>query len=203
VANTGWRRLVGIAAVAAIVISCGSADQAATPVETATAFVEAYGALDVDTAVSYLAEDADVQLFNAEPQGLPLAFSWDEATGFKVILDSCQETRTGPAGATVRCDYDYHAIRSEEIGLGPYGGSWLDLTVVDGKITSAFDHLEFSSNGFSSEMWDPFATWVAETHPDDVVIMYGDLSQSSLELTDESVALWEQRSREYVEEVGG
>jgi hypothetical protein len=195
--------VIWIAAVAAVVASCGAADQAATPVETATAFVEAYSALDLETATSYLAEDANLRLFNADSESLPVAFRWDEASGFKVLLDSCAETRTGPAGSVVRCDYDYHGIRSEEIGLGPYSGSWVDITVVDGKITSAFDHLEFESNGFSSELWEPFATWVAENHPDDVIVMYGDPSQSSLELTDESVALWEQRTREYVEELGG
>jgi hypothetical protein len=180
--------------------ACAGAD---TPVETATAFVEAYGALDLDAAISYLAEDADLQLFNADTEELALAFRWDEATGFQLLLDSCMETSSGAARTTVRCDYDYHAIRSEERGLGPYSESWLDFIVVDGKIASVSDHLEFESNGFSSEVWEPFAAWVAANHPDDVLAMYGDSSQTSLEITDESVALWEQRSLEYVEDVGG
>lgn len=200
--------VIGIAVVAAIVVGVlillrPLDDGPATPVEVATVFVEAYEVLDVDTASSYLAADANLHLFNANTEELPLAFSWDEATGFKILLDSCAETSSGPSGTTVRCDYEYHGIRSEEIGLGPYGGSWLDFTVLDGKIASGSDHLEFTLNGFSSEMWVPFAAWVAETHPDDVTIMYGDSSQTSPQITDESIALWEQRTREYVEVVGG
>lgn len=196
------RNLLIAVGLAAVVVSCGAADQTATPVEIATAFVEAYGALDVETVASYLDEEADLQLFNADSDGLPMAFRWDQAAGFELLPDSCAETRTGPAGSVIRCEYDYHALRSEEIGLGPYSGNWLDLTVVDGKITSAFDHLETSSNGFSSEMWEPFAAWVAENHPDDVITMYGDPSQTAMELTDEAIALWEERTSEYVDVVG-
>lgn len=198
-----WRDLLIAFGLAIVVISCGVADQTATPAEIATAFVEAYSALDVENAASYLAEDADLQLFNADSEGLPMAFRWDQAAGFELLLDSCAETRTGDAGSVVRCEYDYHALRSEEIGLGPYSGNWLDLTVVDGKITSAFDNLETSSNGFSSEMWEPFAAWMAENHPDDVITMYGDPSQTAMELTDEAIALWEERTREYVDVVAG
>ena len=197
------RNLLIAVGIAVVVVSCGATDQAATPVEIATDFVEAYGALDVETVASYLDEEADLQLFNADSEGLSMAFRWDQAAGFELLPGSCAETRTGPAGSVIRCEYDYHAIRSEEIGLGPYNGNWLDLTVVDGKITSAFDHLETSSNGFSSEMWEPFAAWVAENHPDDVITMYGDPSQTAMELTDEAIELWEERTREYVDVLGG
>lgn len=196
------RNLLTAVCVAVVIASCGGADQA-TPVEIATAFVEAYEALDVDAATSYLAADADVSLFNANTEGLAQAFRWDDAMGFQVLLDSCAETSSGALGTTVRCDYDYHAIRSEDIGLGPYGGNWLDFIVRDGEVVSVSDHLETTPNGFSSEMWDPFATWVAENHPDDVTVMYTDSSQGSPQLTEESTALWEQRTREYVDVLGG
>ena len=44
-----WRDLLIAFGLAIVVISCGVADQTATPAEIATAFVEAYSALDVET----------------------------------------------------------------------------------------------------------------------------------------------------------
>jgi hypothetical protein len=169
----------------------------------ATAFVEAYGAYDIDRAASYLAADADLSEFNGEVEGMRLQVRWQEATGFQVLLDSCARVNPAPFETSVRCTYYYHGIRSEEIGLGPYRGSWFDLRVLDGKIVSVSNDIEFISNGFSSEVWEPFAAWVAETYPEDVPIMYTDARQTMSQLTEESIALWEQRTREYVEVATG
>jgi hypothetical protein len=52
-------------------------------------------------------------------------------------------------------------------------------------------------------MWEPFAQWVAENHPDDVLVLYADSSQSLEMRTEESIPLWEQRIQEWAVEVGG
>ena len=49
-------------------------------------------------------------------------------------------------------------------------------------------------------MWGPFAQWIATTYPDDVPKMYT-AGQTNTQLTEESIQLWEQRSREYAQEV--
>ena len=50
-------------------------------------------------------------------------------------------------------------------------------------------------------MWEPFADWVRTTYPEDGAVMYeGDYTD--FQLSRESIRLWEQRTREYVEEVG-
>lgn len=175
------------------------ATESATAVELATAFVQAYGAFDLDGAASYLASDANLSGFGED---WPANRTFLEAIGFKLILDSCEETSDSPVRATARCRYDFHAIRSDEIGQGPFTGNYFDLTIEDGEITVVADHLEVLSNRFSQQMWEPFAEWVAENHPDDVTIMYTDASQSMQQLTDESIALWEQRSREWAERDG-
>ena len=51
-------------------------------------------------------------------------------------------------------------------------------------------------------MWEPFAGWVSTTHPKDAAVMYTDESHSNVRLTEESVRLWDARTREYVEKVG-
>ena len=50
------------------------------------------------------------------------------------------------------------------------------------------------ANGYEQQMWDPFHAWLEAQHPDDVAIM--DRRRTP---TEESIRLWEQRSREWVE----
>ncbi len=62
--------------------------------------------------------------------------------------------------------------------------------------------MRWNIDEFGPQVWEPFAVWVAETYPEDVTIMYTDSSQSMQRYTDEAIALWDQRDREYVEVVG-
>jgi hypothetical protein len=202
--------LIGIAAAAAIAVGvlilfqpgeeAPVADEPATasPVEIATAFVEAYAAFDMDEAFSYLAADANLSQLGGKEQ----MRRWNrlsEAQGFKRLLDSCEEGTSSTYGTNVRCMYDFHGIRSDEIGLGPYSGNWFDFRIREGQIVSVSGHMDL--NEFSPQMWEPFREWVAEAYPEDVAIMYTNSSQTEERLTEESIALWEQRSREYVDVV--
>jgi len=205
--KAGRGLLIGIAAVAAIVVGVlvlfqpfDDAPVAGQPAEIATAFVEAYGAFDMARAASYLAADADLSRLEAGVEDWHLGIRWLEATGFKVLLDSCEEEIGSPPG-TVRCLFAFHAIRSDEIGLGPFGDSRFDFRILDGEIVSA--SMIWNIEEFGPQVWEPLAVWVAETYPDDVTIMYTGSPQTMQRFTDEAVALWEQRSREYVDVVTG
>ncbi len=50
-------------------------------------------------------------------------------------------------------------------------------------------------------MWEPFAEWVSTTYPKDAAVMYDGGSLSNFDLTEESIRLWEQHTKEYVEMV--
>lgn len=170
----------------------------------ANQFVEAYEAGDADQVISYLATNADLSEFTQGVEGLRPSIRMDEATGFKRLFDSCVATVATPTGMSVRCTYDFHGIRSEEIGLGPYSGSWLDIVIEDGQIVSVSDEIVFMENGFSEQMWEPFAQWIQRTYPEDGPIMYETWpSIFTASFTDESVELWEERSIEYVAVVKG
>ncbi|MGQ0850031.1 MAG: hypothetical protein ACT4OP_13160 [Actinomycetota bacterium] len=198
--------LVGIAAAVALVIGAlillQSRDDApvadqktASPVEIATAFVKAYQAYDVDSAASYLAPDANLAGFGED---WPLNRKFLDFIGYELIIGSCETVATGDFTTRVRCTYDFHALISKEMGLGPFSGSYFDLSIRDGAIVSVGQRFESMSNGFSSQMWEPFAAWVAETYPEDAAIMYADWPNQSLQaLTDESLSLWGQRSWDY------
>jgi hypothetical protein len=165
-----------------------------------TAFVEAYGLFDVDQAASYLAPDANLAGLDGGEQHWRTTNTLLEAMGFKLLLDSCETRGSSSSGTKVRCRYDFHGIRSDEIGLGPYTGSWFDFTTLNGKIASVWLHPV--TYEYSREMWDPFARWVDGKYPEDSAVMYN-TTQTKWLLSEESIALWEQRSREYVEVVRG
>lgn len=183
-------------------VATGAPDDAAgaTAEEVATGFVEAFGAFDVDEAISYLAEDADLSgIDQAEgTEHLRLLLSLLEAQGYTQMLNSCEELVSSASDTNLRCTFDFHGIRSDEIGLGPYSGSFFDLIVRDGEIVRA--SLYWETEEFSPQMWEPFAAWVSEEYPEDSAVMYQS-GYTSWQLTRESIRLWEQRSREYAQEM--
>ena len=97
--------------------------------------------------------------------------------GYEQMLDPCRVTGTSANGTQVRCPFDFHNIRSDEIGRGPYHGSYWDITVTDGAISYA--HQDWEIERFSPEMWKPFADWVRETSRKD---LRGDVRRSRYQL---------------------
>jgi hypothetical protein len=170
----------------------------AKAVEVATGFLAAYGAFDVEKAKAYLADDATIASIGTGDD-LRLLISWLEAVGYEQILDSCEQVGSSASG-TIRCAFDFHSLRSGELGRGPFGGSSFDLVVSDGKIVRASQG--WNVEEFSPQVWEPFANWVSTAHPKDAAVMYTDESYSNVRLTEASIRLWDLRTREYVEEVG-
>jgi hypothetical protein len=206
----GLRRLVIAAAIGMVACSgpedTPRADKVATSApaqapetaakEVATSFLEAYGAFDADRAITYLADDADLSGLGLQGQEFPLLLSFLEAQGYKQMLTPCEETSSSASGTIVRCGFDFHLIRSDEIGRGPYSGSYFDLTVRDGEIVRASVYWEIEK--FSPQMWEPFAEWVSTTYPKDAAVMYN-ATLSDYRLSEESIRLWDRHSRGYVE----
>jgi hypothetical protein len=215
-ANPNRRLLVGTAALALLVggavAACQSRDDgtAQQPVEVATGFVEAVGAFDADRAIAYLADDAELTnlIASVGAQGvqgtqaeLRLLLSFLEATGYKQMVDSCHELDSSASvGTSLRCPFASHNFRSDEIGRGPFSGSSYSLTVRNGEIVQA--RMDFGIEEFSTQMWEPFATWVSKAYPEDAAAMYSDETHGGVRLTERSIRLWERHIREFAEEMG-
>jgi hypothetical protein len=167
----------------------------ARAVKVATGFIEAYGAFDVERAIAYLADDATISVLG-EQDDPRLLISWLRATGYEQIVDPCEQVGNS-ASSSVHCTFAFHGLRSGEIGRGPFGGSSFDLVVRDGKIVEASQTWEIEK--FSPQVWEPFANWVSTAHPKDAAVMYTDGSHTNVRLTEESIPLWEQYTRAYVE----
>ena len=201
---------IAVAAIAVILGTRGQPNDAtlggqppANPFEVATSFLEAYGAFDADQALTYLADDADVSRMSLGSEGtleeFRLSIPMLEAQGFDLQLGACEEQGTGSFGTDIRCIFDFHMLGADEIGLGPFRGSFIDLTVQNGKIVSGA--LSFDIEKFSPQMWEPFAAWVSTTHPKDAAMMYEDETYSIERITERSIRLWERHVQGYVEHV--
>jgi hypothetical protein len=166
------------------------------PEQVATDYVEAVAAYDVTRAESYLADEADLRGAFSNVEAWRASVRWDQASGLKREPGVCKEEGSTRTATKVRCPYDYHTLGSDELGLGPYTGSDLVITVQDGAIVRATDDFEFISNGSNHEVWQPFATWLANNHPQDFEVMYDD--EGGQEVTDESIALWREHRFGYV-----
>jgi hypothetical protein len=169
-------------------------DQAET---VAREFLAAYGSFDADKAITYLTDDA-ITLRWGTPEQLRLDVAHYRAQGYQETVNECEQVGNSESGVSLVCAFDMHGIRSDEIGLGPYTGNYWNLTVRDGKIDSANQRMAYLSNGFSKQMWEPFAAWVRVEHPGDIAAMYTDESQEMQRVTEDSNRLWELRTAEYV-----
>ena len=207
--------VIGVAAVALIVNNLGGQNRTEifdqpepTAEEVATGFLDAYGAFDADRAIAYLANDADIvglmtavgtQSVDGTVREFRLLLSYLEAMGYEQTLGPCDQVTSSASGTSLRCTFDYHALRSDEIGLGPFDGSYFFLTVVDGRITQASKF--FAIEEFSVQVWEPFSGFVSTTYPEDAAVMYVNDTYDEVRLTEASIRLWEKHTREYVEEV--
>jgi hypothetical protein len=165
-------------------------------------FLIAYAGFDAKEAMSYVAEGADltglIEQVPADADGLALWLSFLEAQDFEQLVTSCVTDPTPTSEVSVVCDFDFHLIRSQELGRGPFSGSFYRFTVRDGAIVRA--DLSWDIEEFSPQMWEPFETWVRHTYPDDHRVMYND-DGSNFELTRPSIRLWGLNSERYVKAV--
>ena len=222
--------VVGMAVFVAavwIVTSVGSSDRTQKPAnesstvkqtdaaeEVVRGFLAALGRFDAEAAMTYVADDADLRgminpMAPANEKGLSLQLALLKAQRFQGTITSCQTVAFGSATSVV-CGFDFNAIASDVLGRGPFTGNTFVLTVRDGEIVKAATIEE--DDQFASQMWAPFAKWVAATYPRDFHVMFhrsllfGDANpwafrRVSARPTEESIRLWEQHTREYVKAV--
>lgn len=171
-------------------------------VQVATAFLEAVYAHDADLATSLLSPG--VRISHAGAVGTVTVsewvdeLAWQEAIGASVVDHSCRAEATSTSTSEVSCTYSLHGLGSDQLNHRPYVGNTLDLTIRDGLIVAFQDEWHYMDNGFSAEMWEPFAGWIVREHPSDVRVMYTDLSMNLPKIGPTSVRRWEQRVAEWV-----
>jgi hypothetical protein len=215
--------VVGIAVFVAavwIVTSGASTDRTQSPANQPSTdaaegvvrgFLAAFGAFDPQAAMTYVADDAYLRGLIEPPapaneRGLSLELALLEAQRVQLTITSCQAVPFGP-GTSVVCGFEFNAIASDVLGLGPFTGSTFVFTVRDGEIVKAASNPNLKQ--FRSQMSTPFAEWVAATYPRDFHVMYGrsiptrpaGFRQVYGRSTEESMRLWRLHIPEYVKAV--
>lgn len=170
-----------------------------TPEQVATDYLRSAAAYDLPRAESYLSPDADLHLWGGV-EGWRATQLWNQATLLEIQPEPCvANTTQSPGTSRVECPYSYTGLGSKELGLAPYVGSSYVFTVHDGQILTLTDHFEFQTNRYNVQVWEPFAAWVGENHPQDFGVMYTD-GGTDFATTDESIALWRQHLFGYIAE---
>ena len=80
--------------------------------------MDAGNTYDADRVLSYFRHELQ------NPEELRLGLSWRQAVGHQTVNIGCAAHDESVTGIVIRCTYDYHSLRSEEAGLGPYTGSY-------------------------------------------------------------------------------
>jgi hypothetical protein len=150
----------------------------------------------------YLADGGTIQAWS-DPQpaeGIGQELRWSRAAGFQMIPGGCEERATSATVTEVACAFDYHALGSDQLGRGPFSDNELSVTVTeDGQVMEAVLTLAFETNGFASQMWEPFRDWVDSAHRTDSIEMYAPgTGMSRQATTGRANRLWEKYVPEYV-----
>ena len=74
---------------------------------------------------------------------------------WKQTITGCAQQGESPGGVTVRCTFDLHMLGSDQLGLGPFGDNYWDLTIRDGKIISGWMWAPSDINGFAERSGIP------------------------------------------------
>lgn len=177
-----------------------------TPVDVATEITAAYARREYARAATYLAEGVDPAIV-ANPEPDPLFERFLEATGSQTVVGLCRVAAQAAEGTLVTCDHAYHNFRSDEIGRGPFGrGSYYVVTVRDAGVVDFEDRVTEEAftdpEGFSKQMWEPFATWIDQNHPEAIEAMY-DPYPTGWRITEESIPLWDRYLSEWASSMRG
>jgi hypothetical protein len=167
-------------------------------IRTATGFVDAFHFFNPHQARRLLAPGATLG-GAVTTQDWPATMRFFRETGGEISPRKCHILRRTRAETIVRCPYTYQLMRSGDLGLGPYAGSYFRITTRGQRITQVNMHHQTSTNSFHDQMWAPFAAWIETLHHRDGAEMYPDWpNQGHWPATDQAIRLWSQRTRQFV-----
>ena len=161
-----------------------------TDERTAQEFVDAVTTGDVAEARSFLAEGATLSA------DLLWQLTLTKARSMEHDVQPCQTIGGSDARATVVCPFDYHAYRSEQLGLGPFGNNSVTVVMTDGEVRSVQPIYNWDGNG-DSALKGEIGAWVRENHPGEWRFLdSNDVRPAEMPRW---IRLWQQRTQEYAD----
>ncbi len=107
---------------------------------------------------------ADGTWDDVSAEQLPALHDWLRAVGAEYVSDGC---RLRPAMGDAECTYSVENDLTQALDTGPIANSFV-VESADGAISAVND----VPNERLDEVWQTFADWVADNHPDDVEHMF-------------------------------
>ena len=187
--------MVAIAIVVALGVLFTRDDGVASPETLANAYMEARQNLDAEAAQALFATDATLSDEGFDLSEMPALFDWYRALNWNWTRGECAEPSSGEGGTLVQCSTEIENDWTRTLGHAPITADVRILTS-DGAITNLISTLDDEFSG----VWGAFFTWIEENHPDDIDQMYDSVGPL---LDADSIALWEQHTREFVASAGG
>ncbi len=188
--------VVAVLVVGLVVITSGSEEAPLatpnSPEGIALSFLEAKETYDTATALALVDDDAIVHVGPAtSKEEFVFEIAFQEATGLIAKPVGCE----GVNGQLI-CTAEYTTAITRALGSGADTFTY-DIEVSDGQITQ----VRLDPGNYSAENWEPFQAWISRNHPSDLEIMYD--GSSAIAMSDESLALWETRTDQYIEDLTG
>jgi hypothetical protein len=168
-------------------------------IHTATSFVDAIHFYNLPQARRLLAPGATFA-GALSAKGWPETMRFFQDTGGQIDPGTCRlSNRVGQPGIMVDCPYSYQLMRSADLGLGPYTGSHFRISTRRARVIRVYMWHRTDTNGWSRQMWTPFATWIDTFHHQDGPRMYPDWpKQGHFPDTNQAIQLWAHRTRQFV-----
>lgn len=194
--------VVAVVGVALLIVGQDDGSQrAASPLDIATAFIEARNGYDGAAVAILFAEGGGIsgELASRVDQ-YPQIADFEQATGWVYRLGTCASQPSATDIVRLDCEYEWENDWTRALGLDPIDGNSLAFRITDGKIRLLTN--TFRLDGFE-EPWNEFMGWVEQNHPEDVPRMIDQGSIPGLllapPLIDETaIELWDSHTREFV-----
>jgi hypothetical protein len=169
----------------------------AAAIRTASSFVDAFASFDAGRSRDLLTPGAQIS-GATDRADWASTNSFFKAAGGRILPQRCVVTERASRTTTVSCPFDYQLLRSADLALGPYTGSYFVLTTRAGLITHV--DMEYDYTIFHDQVWEPFAAWIDAYHRADGARMYpGWPAQDQWGPGNAaSNRLWSERTREFV-----
>lgn len=162
--------------------------------DVATRYMLAHGDREVSAATALLDEAVFFDWGpNSGREGLAVAWAWEDAFTVVHTLERC-EALSDDTQPIARCILRVDSEVAEAAGKEP-GSVCVDITVRERLITSVVGQEPQPDCAYNywSNMFQPFADWLAAAHPDTTVnLMYDD------RVSPEGIELWRTYTDEYL-----
>ncbi len=121
----------------------------------------------------------------------------DAAWGVEYLMEPCAETGRTSFSAVFYCPFTFHLLGSREVGNGPFTDNVLQVSVTDGKVTSAHRTIPYETNGVGEHL-DSVMAWLGENHPENEAFLTKDEVELEPAEWPRWTRLWKQYTQEYV-----